>query len=167
MPRFPQRKFLLALGFIGWCLAGMGCASRHPSASTTVTPAEAGSPEKPKPLTRSLPAPPPELKPSTPRTFIFTPAPAPPTPPTNGWTYRKSPTTRPSLSLFEEAVLLGQVRGALKKLPEGDTVSSSKVKNRTALLRVTPKLDTTGARQIGDRLLEIPSLDEVQISPEK
>lgn len=109
-----------------------------------------------------MPAPPPVLKPTTPRTFEFTP---PSEHPAEGWVYRKSVSPGNGLSLFEEAVLLGQVRGTLKKIPAGAEVTQTKLKNRTAFLIVSPRIDTPLARQIGDCLLELKNLEEVRITP--
>ena len=164
MPRFPQRKTLYALVILGGLAAG-GCASRtEPKAISPSTPAkiEAAATGPTAPLTRSMPAPPPVLKPTTPRTLEFTP---PPERTPEGWTYRKPASDRPTLGLFEEAVLLGQIRGALKQFPAGSEVKTTKVKNRTALLIVSPRVDNALAREIGARLLELKSLEEVRLTP--
>ena len=159
----PKRKTRLALclliglsgGFVG------GCASREPASAPVpveIRPSEAKqvSPASPLPTPSLAPAP------AAARSQSLRLAPAPEKLPEE-WIYRKSGPARSPLSLFEESILLGQVRSKLKTIPEATKVESIKVQNRVVWLGVTPGLTGAKAARIGDTLLKETRVDEVRI----
>lgn len=162
MFRFPQRKTHLVAYFAltVWLVAFMGCASKKPSSASPAVFKESESEsaaelEKP----RSLP---PGRVSSRPRSYNSTAA---TTPDQADWVYKKSAPKQPPLSMFEESILLGQVRATLKKVSEGANVESVKVRNRTALLGVNNSVNSDAARRIGESLLNQTRLEEVRLKP--